>query len=118
MALHVPAFNGPVIFLENGVRFEAHVTRGQKTGFFLDQPENRHRIEPLARSRDVLNAFSFSGGYSVYAARGAARSLADLYISAHALESAARNLRLNSSTCPHDAIQADAFDWLEKTERK
>ena len=77
-----------VIFSENGIRFEADVVRGQKTGFFLDQRENRREVETLARGRRVLNAFSFSGGFSVYAARGGAKSVTDLDISAHALESA------------------------------
>ena len=65
-ALGVPR----VVFLETGLRFEADVVRGQKTGFFLDQRENRRRVEALAAGRDVLNAFSFSGGFSLYAARG------------------------------------------------
>ncbi|NDE99544.1 MAG: class I SAM-dependent rRNA methyltransferase, partial [Verrucomicrobia bacterium] len=69
---------GPVVFLETGIRFEAEVIRGQKTGFFLDQRENRRRVEMLAAGRDVLNAFSFSGGFSLYAARGGARSTTDL----------------------------------------
>ncbi len=76
---------GAVIFFENGVRFEADVLRGQKTGFFLDQRENRREVELLALGRRVLNAFSFSGGFSVYAARGGAKSVTDLDISAHAL---------------------------------
>jgi 23S rRNA (cytosine1962-C5)-methyltransferase len=108
---------GAVVFLENGLRFESDVLRGQKTGFFLDQRENRQRVESLARGRDVLNAFSFSGGFSLYAARGGARSVSDLDISAHALESARRNFTLNQSNpavakCQHETIQADAFDWL------
>ena len=107
----------PVTFLENGLRFEADVVRGQKTGFFLDQRENRRQVESLAGGRTVLNAFSFSGGFSVYAARGGARSVLDLDISAHALESARRNFRLNASIpnvarCHHEAIKADAFGWL------
>ena len=53
-----------VIFSENGLRFEAGVRRGQKTGFFLDQRENRQRVGDLAAGREVLNAFSFSGGFS------------------------------------------------------
>jgi 23S rRNA (cytosine1962-C5)-methyltransferase len=104
-----------VIFLESGLHFEADVLRGQKTGFFLDQRENRRRVESLARNRDVLNAFSFSGGFSVYAARGGARSVTDLDISTHALESARRNFALNQAVvknCRHETIQADAFDWL------
>jgi 23S rRNA (cytosine1962-C5)-methyltransferase len=90
-----PPPNAPVIFSENGIHFEADVLRGQKTGFFLDQRENRHEVEMLACGRRVLNAFSFSGGFSVYAARGGAKSVTDLDISAHALESAKRNFELN-----------------------
>jgi len=109
--------DGPVIFAENGVRFEADVVRGQKTGFFLDQRENRREVELLARGRRVLNAFSFSGGFSVYAARGGAKSVTDLDISDHALESAKRNFALNKNVpgvaaCRHETVQADAFAWL------
>lgn len=113
--LHGPPLDSPVIFLESGLRFEADVLRGQKTGFFLDQRENRRRVESLARGRDVLNAFSFSGGFSLYAARGGARSVTDLDISAHALESARRNFALNPSAlknCRHETIQTDAFEWI------
>ena len=112
-----PEAGAPVIFLENGLRFEADVLRGQKTGFFLDQRENRREVETLARGRRVLNAFSFSGGFSVYAARGDAKSVTDLDISAHALESAKRNFALNRNfpgvaACRHETVQADAFEWL------
>ena len=91
--------------------------RGQKTGFFLDQRENRRHVESLARGRTVLNAFSFSGGFSLYAARGGARSVTDLDVSAHALASAKRNFALNESKpaiarCPHETVQADTFEWL------
>ncbi len=110
---------GAVIFSENDVRFEADVVRGQKTGFFLDQRENRREVETLAHGRRVLNAFSFSGGFSVYAARGGATSVTDLDISAHALESAKRNFALNQNfpgvaACRHQTVQADTFVWLEK----
>jgi 23S rRNA (cytosine1962-C5)-methyltransferase len=110
--------NAPVIFLETGLRFEADVVAGQKTGFFLDQRENRREVEKLARDRTVLNAFSFSGGFSLYAARGGARSVTDLDISSHALASARRNFELNRADaniarCRHETIQADAFEWLE-----
>ena len=106
-----------VVFLENGIRFEADVVRGQKTGFFLDQRDNRREAEQLAKGREVLNAFSFSGGFSLYAARCGAKSVTDLDISAHALESAERNFKLNLADkmiaqCPHERVQADAFEWL------
>jgi 23S rRNA (cytosine1962-C5)-methyltransferase len=111
--------NEPVIFLESGLRFEADVLRGQKTGFFLDQRENRRKVEALAKGADVLNAFSFSGGFSLYAARGGAKSVTDLDISAHALASAQRNFDLNQdipaiTKCRHELVQADTFEWLEK----
>lgn len=109
----------PVTFLETGIRFEADVVRGQKTGFFLDQRENRRRVETFARGGEVLNAFSFSGGFSLYAARGGARSVTDLDLSAHALASARRNFALNPAdaniaACRHETIPADAFAWLEQ----
>ena len=114
---------GAVVFSENGIRFEADVLRGQKTGFFLDQRDNRREVETLAAGRRVLNAFSFSGGFSVYAARGGAKSVTDLDISAHALESAKRNFALNRNfpavaACRHETVQADAFAWIEKSPAK
>lgn len=113
--LNGPPLDGPVEFLENGLRFEADVLRGQKTGFFLDQRENRKIVETLARDRGVLNAFSFSGGFSVYAARGQARSVCDLDISAHALASARRNFGLNNlEHSRHETIQADTFEFLAR----
>jgi 23S rRNA (cytosine1962-C5)-methyltransferase len=111
--------NAPVQFLENGIQFEADVLRGQKTGFFLDQRENRQIVETLAKGRAVLNAFSFSGSFSVYAARGGAKSICDLDISAHAVESARRNFALNRLTATHETIQADTFEFLaQKPSRK
>jgi 23S rRNA (cytosine1962-C5)-methyltransferase len=106
-----------VVFSENGIRFEAAVLKGQKTGFFLDQRDNRSRVEHLAAGRDVLNVFSFTGGFSLYAARGGARSVTDLDISRHALDSAARNFSLNPSLAAvqRHAVQADAFRWLEES---
>jgi 23S rRNA (cytosine1962-C5)-methyltransferase len=112
---------GPVGFLENGLRFEADVLRGQKTGFFLDQRENRIRVGLEAEGKDVLNVFSHAGGFSVHAAAGGARSTVDLDISAHALKSAVRNMALNAehpavARCRHETIKADAFEWLGAAE--
>jgi len=110
-------------FLESGLRFEADVLRGQKTGFFLDQRENRQLVESLARGRTVLNAFSFSGGFSVYAARGGAKVVTDLDISAHALAAAERNFKLNQTEpavarALHELVRADAFEWLAGNSRR
>ena len=71
----------------------------------------------LARGRRMLNAFSFSGGFSIYAARGGATAVTDLDISAHALAAAQRNFALNRNfagvaVCRHDTAQGDAFEWL------
>jgi 23S rRNA (cytosine1962-C5)-methyltransferase len=122
--LHGAPLQGPVLFLENGLRFEADVLRGQKTGFFLDQRENRRNVGTLSAGRSVLNLFSYSGGFSLYAARGGATSVCSLDISEHALAAARRNFALNAehpaiAQCRHDTIQADAFIWLrQKPERR
>jgi 23S rRNA (cytosine1962-C5)-methyltransferase len=76
-------------------------------------------VESLANGREVLNAFSFTGGFSLYAARGGAKRVTDLDISEHALTGAKRNFALNRElrpvgSCAHETIQADAFDWLER----
>lgn len=110
-------------FLETGLRFEADVRHGQKTGFFLDQRENRRAVESLSKGRRVLNAFSFSGGFSLYAARGGAVSVTDLDISAHALAAAKRNFALNNTIpavvwCRHELVQGDAFDWLGRNKSR
>lgn len=109
--------HGTVPFLENGLEFEADVVRGQKTGFFLDQRDNRSIVESLAAGRSVLNVFSYSGGFSLYAARGGAREVTSLDMSAQALESARRNFARNLGraiprTIPSEWIRADAFAWL------
>jgi 23S rRNA (cytosine1962-C5)-methyltransferase len=115
-----PSLAGSVLFQETGLRFEADVLRGQKTGFFLDQRDNRRRVEALAAGLRVLNVFSFSGGFSLYAARGGAGAVTDVDISRHALDGAERNFALNRAdrnvaSCPHERVQADAFEWLESS---
>jgi len=117
--LHGAALDGPVVFQESGLRFEADVLRGQKTGFFLDQRENRRNVESLAAGRRVLNLFSYSGGFSLYAARGGAASVCSVDISRQALAAAERNFALNRhvpavAACPHELAQADVFSWLRE----
>ena len=113
----------PVHFCECGLWFEADVVRGQKTGFFLDQRENRRLVSDVSRGCDVLNAFSFTGGFSLYAARAGARSAVDLDLSAHALAGARRNFLLNGGDaavmgCAHETVQADSFEWLALSRRE
>jgi 23S rRNA (cytosine1962-C5)-methyltransferase len=112
-----PPLAGPVVFSENGLRFEADPLFGQKTGFFLDQRDNRSRVEELSRGREVLNVFSYTGGFSVYAARGGARSVTSVDLSAPAIAGVERNFALNMDvprvrSCPHHPVVGDAFDVL------
>ncbi len=116
-------YPGRVQFLENGLWFWADVLKGQKTGFFLDQRDNRREVESLARARSVLNAFSFSGGFSLYAARGGASSVVSLDISEHALREAKDNFQLNAAdpaiaSVPHETIQADVFEWFREPHKR
>ncbi len=117
-----PPLDGPVPFSENGLRFEADPVHGQKTGFFLDQRENRARVEKLAAGKTVLNLFAYTGGFSVYAARGGARSVVSVDTSAPALEAAQRNWALNRNlpgvaAAAHEMVVEDAFDLLARLAR-
>jgi 23S rRNA (cytosine1962-C5)-methyltransferase len=105
-----------VVFSESGLKFEADVVRGQKTGFFLDQRENRRSVEALSSGRRVLNAFSFTGGFSLYAARGGATSVVSLDLSQHALAGAKHNFALNPELVRvgHQTVQADVFEYLRE----
>ena len=108
--------DGPIQFTENGLRFEADVIAGQKTGFFLDQRENRAMVENMARGRSVLNVFAYTGGFSLYAARGGATAVTSIDLSEPALLAAERNFALNPalSRVPHKLIQGDAFQKLTR----
>jgi 23S rRNA (cytosine1962-C5)-methyltransferase len=113
----------PVLFTENALHFEADVLRGQKTGFFLDQRDNRARVEKLASGRRTLNVFAYSGGFSLYAARGGAPEVLSLDASAGALASAERNFALNRHLAPvaaarHTTLTADAFAELSELHRR
>ncbi|MFQ5400224.1 MAG: class I SAM-dependent rRNA methyltransferase [Anaerolineae bacterium] len=112
--LYGPPVEGPVRFAENSLYFGADVLRGQKTGFFLDQRENRARVERLAQDQSVLNLFAYTGGFSLYAARGGAASVTSVDISRPALDAAVRNFALNPalSHVPHKLIQGDVFEVL------
>lgn len=105
--------DGPVVFKENGLFFEADPVHGQKTGFFLDQRDNRERVGDLAAGKRVLNVFAYTGGFSLYAARGGATEITSLDISQPALDGAARNFALNETfSCEHLLLKGDAFQVL------
>ncbi|HLT30079.1 MAG TPA: class I SAM-dependent rRNA methyltransferase [Myxococcaceae bacterium] len=98
---------------ERGAKFAVDVWRGQKTGFFLDQRENRYLIRRLADGRDVLNCFSFSGGFSVNAALGGARSVFSVDQDADAIALARENFQRNGLPAEaHDFLAADVFELL------
>jgi 23S rRNA (cytosine1962-C5)-methyltransferase len=110
-------FQGPVLFLENGITFEADLLHGQKTGFFLDQRENRARVEQISSGKRVLNIFSYTGGFSVYAARGGAGEVHSVDLSQPALAAAKRNFDHNRdypkvAACHHVTHTGDAFALL------
>jgi len=109
-----PALAEPLVFQENGLWFEVDPVCGQKTGFFLDQRDNRARVEHLAAGRRVLNLFAYTGGFSVYAARGGARSIVSVDVSRPVLDAAVRNFALNRSVLAvaaagHVTLAQDAF---------
>lgn len=98
---------------ERGATFLVDVWRGQKTGFFLDQRENRYLIRRLARGRDVLNCFCFTGGFSVNAALGGARSVFSVDQDAEAIALARENFKRNGLEAErHDFLAADVFELL------
>ena len=116
MTLTRPTPPSLILFRENGLTFESDPVRGQKTGFFLDQRDNRARVEKLSKNKSVLNVFAYTGGFSVYAARGGAKEVVSVDVSAPALESAVRNMAHNELTVPHETIAEDAFDVLARME--
>ena len=117
LVLMGPPISGPVRFSENGLIFEADVLHGQKTGFFLDQRENRARVGERSAGKSVLNVFAYSGGFSLYAARGGAHTVVSLDSSRPALQAAEAIFALNQNlpavaAAKHEILVADAFAAL------
>ncbi len=109
--------DGPVRFVEAGLQFEADVRTGQKTGHFLDQRANRIRVGQMSAGRDVLDVFASTGGFSVYAAAGGARSVHAVDLSAPTLAAAERNMALNGELdavrgCDFTTEVGDAFEVM------
>lgn len=98
---------------ENGYRFLVNWVEGQKTGFFLDQRENRRYVETISRGKRVLNCFSFTGGFSIAALGGGASEVHSVDSSAPALEMLQRNIELNELSGAHQATGSDCFDLLK-----
>ena len=100
---------------ENGLQFRIDWLRGQKTGFFVDQRENRALVERYALGKDVLNMFCYTGGFSLYALRGGAKSVDSVDVSQKAIELVNVNVAKNFPEAKnHTAVAADAFEYLSK----
>ena len=103
------------VALENGLKFYVDWLRGQKTGFFVDQRDNRSLLESYSAGKSVLNMFCYTGGFSVYAMRGGAKLVHSVDSSAKAIELTNRNIALNfEGDNRHEAFCEDAFKYLEQ----
>ncbi len=109
-----------VVFLENGVKFASNIRDAAKTGFFLDQRDNRKIIQHFATGKTVLNLFSYTGGFSIFAAKGGAREVTSVDIAKVAIQAVDHNFKINELKTSHHDIATDAFAYLEKlnTEKK
>lgn len=102
------------VAIENGLKFHVDWLKGQKTGFFIDQRENRSLLEHYAKGRSVLNMFCYTGGFSVYAMRGQAKLVHSVDSSAKAVELTNQNIALNFlQDTRHEAFCEDAFKYLD-----
>ena len=103
------------VAMENGLKFHVDWLKGQKTGFFVDQRENRRLLEQYAAGRNVLNMFCYTGGFSFYAMRGGAKLVHSVDSSAKAIDLTNENVRLNFPDAPrHQAFAEDAFKFLDR----
>ncbi|MCL1942576.1 MAG: class I SAM-dependent rRNA methyltransferase [Candidatus Azobacteroides sp.] len=102
------------IVIENGLKFKIDWEKGQKTGFFIDQRENRSLLERYSDGRSVLNMFCYTGGFSVYALRGNAKSVHSVDSSAKAIDLTDKNVQLNfPENIAHQSFVEDAFKYLD-----
>jgi len=107
------------VVLEYGNKFKINWEEGQKTGFFIDQRENRKLVQEYSKDRAVLNVFGYTGGFSVYAMKGGANLVHSVDSSAKAIDLTNENIALNfEQTNRHEAFAVDAFDFLEKADQK
>ena len=107
------------VAMENGLKFHIDWLRGQKTGFFVDQRENRSLLEPYAKGKSVLNMFCYTGGFSVYAMRGDAKQVHSVDSSAKAIELTNDNVALNfPGDARHEAFCEDAFKYLDEHDQQ
>jgi 23S rRNA (cytosine1962-C5)-methyltransferase len=104
---------GKVIAKENDLLFSVDFAEGQKTGFFIDQRENRYLLKTLSKGKKVLNTFCYTGGFSVFAAAGGATEVHSVDISAEAVRLSEENMKLNFPNAAHKGFAVDCFDYLK-----
>ena len=103
------------VAIENGLKFHVDWLKGQKTGFFVDQRENRALVEKFSKGRKVLNMFCYTGGFSFYAMRGGAELVHSVDVSQQAINFTNNNVKLNYPDDPrHEAFCEDAFHYLDR----
>ena len=108
-----------VAFKENGVLFETDLNKSQKTGFFLDQRDNREHLKKFSKDKNVLNIFSYTGGFSVYAGLGGAKKVISLDVSKGACDQAHKNWLLNGlDPLKHESLCCDAYEYLDTAGEK
>jgi len=105
-------FDTNVEMMENGIKFIVDVAEGQKTGFFLDQKENRAALKPLVKGQHVLDCLTHTGSFALHAAHYGAASVTGVDISEHAVACAEKNAELNGYSDRTDFVEANAFDYL------
>lgn len=108
-----------VQFLEHGALFETNIIDAAKTGFFLDQRENRRFIQDIAHDKTLLNLFGYTGGFSVFAGLGGAKKVTTVDIAPHAILASQKNWELNQlDPKKHDGVCEDAFTWVKTANEK
>lgn len=102
---------------ENSLKFHIEIDKGQKTGFFIDQRENRKLLREISKGKNVLNTFSYSGGFSAYALAGGASKVVSVDISKEAIRLCDENIELNfPGTKDHESYAQDCFEFLRRSE--
>lgn len=116
-SVYGPEVSESVEVIENGIKFNIKILQGQKTGFFLDQRDNRNYVKAMSKGKTVLNLFSYTGGFSMYAGVGEARYVASVDISKGAIEQCEDNWRLNNlPQGQHQGFAQDVFEFLDAPE--
>lgn len=110
-------FTPDALILENGHKFYANWEEGQKTGFFLDQRDNRALVERYAKGRRVLNTFCYTGGFSIYALAGGASECVSVDSSERAIAMCRKNIELNDPKVSHSEVVADVMDYIKQIDQ-